>query len=202
MPASESSASSDKHRPVKKDDNRLLFATKFLKHGTRVASFSPSSRFLARALCRDVDASKPQVIVELGAGTGPVTSIIVDRMHPQSTLVVNEIDPDFCQILRERFPEARVVEGDAATLAEQTSDLPPVDLIISGLPTPSLPKAVREGVLGWVRSQPQATFAQLTVMPWVYKRMYKKLFEKVDFDLVVRNLPPGGVYHCQAPRTV
>lgn len=187
-------------REVKADNNPLLFATKFLKHGTRISSVAPSSRPLARALCRDIDKTKPQIIVELGAGTGPVTQMIVEQMHPESTLVVSEIDPDFCEILRKRFPHARVVEGDAGQLSEHLGDLPPVDVILCCLPTPSLPEKAKEGVLKWIASQPQATFAQLTVIPWVFKPVYKKIFHKVDFDLVVRNIPPGGVYHCRQPR--
>jgi len=163
--------------------SRLLFARKFLRYGTRVASIAPSSKWLATAMCRAIDPDRPQVIVELGAGTGPVTEVIEKLMHPESTLVVNEIDPDFCRVLRKRFPNARVVEGDAAKLHEALADLPPVDVIMSGLPTPSLPEEVREGVMDWVRSQPQAIYSQLTVIPWVFMKTYRRFFEDVDFDL-------------------
>jgi hypothetical protein len=54
---------------------RLLFLRKFLLEGRRVASVAPSSRSLARAATRCIDRSRPQVIVDLGAGTGPVTEL-------------------------------------------------------------------------------------------------------------------------------
>lgn len=78
----------------------LLFLRKFLRHGTRVASFAPSSRFLARAMCRHVSRDMPQTIVELGAGTGAVTKVAAEMMHAESRLIAVELDADFAAILR------------------------------------------------------------------------------------------------------
>jgi len=41
---------------------------------------------------------------------------------------------------------------------------------------------------------PDAWFCQLTIMPWVYKRMYSRVFNELQFQVVARNFPPGGVY--------
>lgn len=178
----------------------MLFFKKFLKHGTRVASVAPSSRSLALAMCRFVDASKPQVLVELGAGTGPVTKVIVEKMHPKSTLIAVEIDEDFARVCREVAPKATVLTCDVTELSNQLQELgiEHVDVMMSGLPTPSLPKAVNRAVLTCLEplSKQGSVFSQLTVMPWVYQGMYRKIFDQVDFDLVVANIPPGGAYHC------
>ena len=76
-----------------------------------------------------------------------------------------------------------------------------VDVVLSGLPFPSLPATARAAVVGWLAQHPEATFHQLTVMPWVYAGLYRTLFERVTFELVWRNVPPGGVYHCAELRT-
>jgi phospholipid N-methyltransferase len=56
-------------------------------------------------------------------------------------------------------------------------------------------------VLAWLqRLAPEACFSQLTVMPWVYQRMYERLFDEVRFQPVWCNLPPGGVYYCRRLR--
>lgn len=179
----------------------MLFFKKFLKHGTRVASVAPSSPALAKAMCRHVDAAAPQVIVELGAGTGAVTRFIQQRMHPQSTLIAVEIDPDFAEVLRRQAPKAQVMVCDVAELTERLREqgIEKVDRMLSGLPTPSLPKTVNQAVLDGYRelAAEDGMFTQLTVMPWVYKPLYDRLFEQVDFDLAVLNIPPGGAYHCQ-----
>jgi phosphatidylethanolamine/phosphatidyl-N-methylethanolamine N-methyltransferase len=182
----------------------LLFMRKFLRHGTRVASFSPSSQHLAHALCEGIDATVPQVVLELGAGTGAVTAAACTRMHPLSRLIAVEIDPQFAAIVTQRCPQAEVLACDVRDLEEQLAarGVEKVDLVISGLPTPSLPRAVNEAVLACLKQcAPDACFSQLTVMPWVYQGMYRRLFEEVRFRPVWRNLPPGGVYHCRRLRS-
>jgi phospholipid N-methyltransferase len=178
----------------------LLFLKKFMKHGTRVASITPSSMALASETCRMVDGSRPQTIVELGAGTGAITRAALKRMHPESRLIAFEIDPVFASILIEKCPKAEVVCGDAAEMVDHLRDrgVESFDLLLSGLPTPSLPPQVTESILSGLQEMaPEAYFSQLTVMPWVYKSKYERLFEEVRFELVVRNLPPGGAYHCR-----
>jgi len=181
-----------------------LFLRKFLEQGKRVASFSPSSRALAEAMCRHLDPARPQTIVELGAGSGAVTAIAALRMHPESRLLAIERDADFAgHLARRRLPGVEVLHGDVRELATITASrgYEPVDVFMSGLPTPSLPGQVIHPVFDALAAGPAETvFSQLTVMPWVYKPFYRRLFERVTFECVPRNLPPGGVYHCTALR--
>jgi phosphatidylethanolamine/phosphatidyl-N-methylethanolamine N-methyltransferase len=51
-----------------------------------------------------------------GPGTGPVTEALIARHRSQKRLVLVEFNPGFCRILRSRFPEATVVQGDAYSL--------------------------------------------------------------------------------------
>ena len=44
------------------------------------------------------------------------------------------------------------------------------------------------------------TFRQLTVMPWIYYRLYARYFDDVRFRFCPWNLPPGGVYVCRGVR--
>jgi phospholipid N-methyltransferase len=180
-----------------------LFFRKFLRYGTRVASVAPSSRTLAAAMCAHVDPTRPQTIVELGAGTGAVTGVIARRMHPDNRLTAVEIDPDFADLATARCPRAQVLPCDVRELPQQLEALgvTRIDLLMSGLPTPSLPRRVNRVVFDcYARLGRDGWFSQLTVMPWVYKPAYSRLFEQVDFRLVVRNIPPGGVYHCRGLR--
>src|SRR4051812_24638430 len=48
-----------------------LMMKAFLTQGKRVASFAPSSRFMARKILDGIDWNTAGSIVELGAGTGP-----------------------------------------------------------------------------------------------------------------------------------
>ncbi len=176
------------------------FLLQFLKDFKQVASIAPSSRWLAAATCRHVSPDRPQTILELGAGTGAVTHVACRKMHPASRLIAVEIDPHFARHLATRCPRAEVTCGDVRNLDCELNRLGvgSIDLVLNGLPTPSLPPAVNQAVFETLaRRAASAWISQLTVMPWVYKPMYHRLFEEVRFDLVPLNIPPGGVYHCR-----
>ena len=182
-----------------------LMCQKFVKHGTSIASFAPSSRFLARMITKGIDYDHAKCIVELGAGTGPITKELVKRVKPHTKLIVVELDPDFCQRLRVRFPGTDIVEGDAAQIDKLLADrgITEVDHIVSGLPLPSFPAKLRDAILASSARALGAngTFRQLTNMPWVYWRLYRGYFTDVRFNLVPLNLPPAGVYVCRGYRS-
>ncbi len=179
----------------------LLMLRKFAKHGTSIASFVPSSRYLARATCSGIDYDTARVIVELGAGTGPITSELLSRIRPSTKLVIVELDPDFCKRLRQKFPGADIVEGDAAHLDRLLADrgITSVDHVISGLPLPSFPAPLRDAIAASAGRSlaPGGTFRQLTNMPLIYRGLYRGYFEDVRFRFVLRNFPPAGVYICR-----
>jgi len=180
-----------------------LFLNKFLRQGTGIAALAPSSRWLARAVVRGIDFEAAGCIVELGAGTGPITTELVRHVNEQCRPIVVERDPDFCQRLRQRFPQADVVEADANDLERLLGErgVERVDHVISGLPLPSFPGEARDRLLRVIheRLAPGGTFRQLTHMPWIYYKLYRRYFAEVRFRLVPMNLPPGGVYICRAP---
>ncbi len=179
----------------------LLFLGKFLRHGRQIASFVPSSVWLARAVVHGIDFSRASAVVELGAGTGPITAELLRQAPLSCRCVIVERDPDFCRRLRERFPQADVVEADATDLDSllKQRGIEAVDHFLCGLPLPSFTPEDRDRVLGCVlrHLKPDGTFRQLTHMPWVYQRMYRRHFEEVRFRLVLRNLPPAGFYTCR-----
>jgi phospholipid N-methyltransferase len=178
-----------------------LVFSKFRKHGAKIATMIPSSRYLSRKIIEGIDFDNANCIVELGAGTGPITQELLKRVKPHTKLVIIEKDADFCRRLRERFPNADIVEGDAAMLGDILNErgLKSADHIVSGLPLPSFPEQLRYNIMACSMKMlgPNGTFRQLTVMPWVYQSLYKRYFGDVKFDLVPLNFPPAGVYFCK-----
>ena len=57
------------------------------------------------------------VVVELGPGTGAMTTAIEARLAPDARHVAIELDPRMVGFLRQAHPGLEVVEGDAAKLA-------------------------------------------------------------------------------------
>lgn len=187
----------------------LLFLGKFLKHGTAIASLAPSSPWLSRTTVRNIDWDRTKVLVELGAGTGPITKVLAEKARPDCRVVVLERDPDFARILRERFrgySNFDVVEGDVRDLTSilERLGISQVDAVISGLPVPSFPKDLQRDLFRAIKKilVPDGTYNQITEMPWIYLRFYRKFFQDVQFAFEPRNFPPAGAYFCRGVKDV
>jgi ornithine lipid N-methyltransferase len=185
-------------------NDSFLFIAKFLRHGTAIASLAPSSRWLSRTTVRNIPWDRAQVLVELGAGTGPITRVLAEKARPDCRVIVLERDPDFCQLLRQRFRPCanfEVVEGDVRDLAAilAARGIGRVDAVISGLPVPSFPRDLQRDLFRAVREvlAPEGTFNQITELPWVYWRFYRQFFDQVQFAFEPRNFPPAGAYFCR-----
>lgn len=181
-----------------------LFLGKFFRHGTAIASLAPSSRWLSRTTVRNIPWDVARVVVELGAGTGPITRVLAEKARPDCRVVVLERDPDFARLLHERFdrlPHFDVVLGDVRDLTGILADrgIGQVDSVVSGLPVPSFPRDLRRDLFRAVKQvlAPGGTYNQITEMPWVYWRFYKSYFDEVKFAFEPRNLPPAGAYFCR-----
>jgi phospholipid N-methyltransferase len=191
-------------------NDHSLFLGKFLTHlarGNPIASIAPSSRWLARTTVRNIAWGRVRTLVELGAGTGPITRVLAERARPDCRVVVVERDRDFAGLLRERFghlPNFEIVEGDALELAGLLAErgIGRVDHVISGLPVPSFPREFRRDFFRVVRSilEPEGSFNQITELAWVYWPLYRKYFDRVEFAFEPRNLPPSGAYLCWGPK--
>ena len=181
-----------------------LFLGKFLRHGTAIASFAPSSRWLSRTTVRNVDWERVKILVELGAGTGPITRVLSEKAIPGCKVIVLERDADFARLLRERFAKRddfEIIEGDVRDLAGMLADrkISRVDHVISGLPVPSFPKELQRDLFRVVGAvlDPSGTYNQITEMPFVYWGFYKRFFQEVKFAFEPRNFPPAGAYFCR-----
>jgi phospholipid N-methyltransferase len=186
-----------------------LFLGKFLRQGTAIASVAPSSRWLSRLTVGNIEWEQARVVVELGAGTGPITRVLAEKAPPGCRVVVLERDPDFARLLRGRFRDRDgfdVVEGDVRDLAGILGVLGigQVDHVISGLPVPSFPGDLQKSlfrVVGQVL-KPEGTFNQITELPWVYWKLYRKYFQEVRFVFEPRNFPPAGTYFCRQVKPI
>jgi phospholipid N-methyltransferase len=186
-----------------------LFLGKFLRQGTTIASLAPSSPWLSRTTVRNIVWERSRVIIELGAGTGPITRVLAEKAPPGCRVVVLERDPDFSRLLRARFRDRSgfdVVEGDVCDLDGILGALGigHADYVISGLPVPSFPRDLQLALFRVVSRvlKPEGTFNQITELPWVYWRFYRKYFEEVDFVFEPRNFPPAGAYFCRRVKSI
>jgi phosphatidylethanolamine/phosphatidyl-N-methylethanolamine N-methyltransferase len=129
--------------------DELRFLKSLVARPRAIGAIAPSSPALARKIALQVDPAWPGTVLELGPGTGVVTDALVARGLPLARLIAIEADPDLAQLMRERFPALRVIEGDAFAL---DSTLPgeqsgPLAATVSGLPLLNFPPAKRRGLI-------------------------------------------------------
>jgi phospholipid N-methyltransferase len=130
----------------------LLFLKRVLANPVRVGYIVPSSPFLTRQTARFIDYSKARTVVELGPGEGCHTRRIARRMHPDSRLILIELDTHFAEHLERQFahdPRVTVVQANALHLPETLENLgaSAPDYIVSGIPFTIMDRALREKLL-------------------------------------------------------
>lgn len=179
-------------------DDEVHFIRSWLEKPLAIGAVTPSSRVLARAMARYVDPRLPGPVVELGPGTGPVTEALLERGVGEDRVVLVEFNPTFCQLLRERFPRATVVQGDAYELRRLLAGAlrQPSAAIVSGLPLFTKPLKMRLRLLREAFSlmRPGAPFVQFTyaVVPPIPKSLAGVRTEASD--RIWMNLPPARVW--------
>jgi phosphatidylethanolamine/phosphatidyl-N-methylethanolamine N-methyltransferase len=161
---------------------------------------SPSGRFLARAMARAVNPSRPGLVVELGPGTGPVTKALIERGVPAQDLALVEYDPAFCRLLAQRYPRVRILQGDAYDLTRTLAELrgQPIRAIVSSLPLLNEPQARRQELLrqAFALMEPDGVFVQFTygVVAPAPRRIGGLRLSAIAGAPVWLNLPPARVW--------
>lgn len=183
------------------------FFREFTRSPGKVGSIAPSSKFLADELIEAADIQPGHVVVELGAGTGPVTRRLSAVINGNPFLAI-EPNPEMARWVREQVPEAEVVEGFAQDLPMllQQWGYPKADRIISSLPFAGWQEAMQDEVMDAVLQslKPDGrmvtfTYLHSQVLPGAlrFKRKLHSAFAQVRKSKpILANVPPAFVYIC------
>jgi phosphatidylethanolamine/phosphatidyl-N-methylethanolamine N-methyltransferase len=187
----------ERRRGIRLDDE-VSFLRSWIERPLTIGAVTPSGKMLARTMARYVDPARDGPIVELGPGTGPVTAALLQAGIAPSRLVLVEFNPAFCKILRTRYPDATLVQGDAYSLRRllETLLLQPAAAVVSSLPLVTKPVKMR---LRLVRDafdlmQPGAPFVQFTY--GLDSPVPRRLggFSAEASERIWMNIPPARVW--------
>jgi phosphatidylethanolamine/phosphatidyl-N-methylethanolamine N-methyltransferase len=184
-------------KPLRLDDE-MQFIRSWIEKPLSIGAVMPSSKALARAMARYVDPNANGPVIELGPGTGPVTEALVAHGVDPSRLILVEFNPDFCRLLRARYPAATVVQGDAYRLRRllATYVREPAAAVVSGLPLLTKPLRTRLRLIADAMAllAPRAPFVQFTyaMIPPI-PRALSGISAQAS-DLIWLNLPPARVW--------
>src|SRR6185369_8041736 len=115
-----------------------VFLQEWFANPQRTGSLAPSSRQLAAAMAHWLPANRDRFVLELGPGTGAVTAMLIKRGLREDRLVAIERNPKLARLLREKFPRAQIISGDAwqldHLLRSRREPIESVGAVISSLP--------------------------------------------------------------------
>jgi phosphatidylethanolamine/phosphatidyl-N-methylethanolamine N-methyltransferase len=184
-------------KPLRLDDE-MQFIRSWIEKPLSIGAVTPSSKALARTMARYVDPQAKGPVIELGPGTGPVTEALVAHGIDPARLVLVEFNPDFCRLLRTRYPAATVVQGDAYRLRRLLAGIvnEPAAAMVSGLPLVTKPLRTRLRLIADAVAlmAPGAPFVQFTyaMVPPIPRELSGLTAEASD--LIWLNLPPARVW--------
>jgi phosphatidylethanolamine/phosphatidyl-N-methylethanolamine N-methyltransferase len=191
----------------------VAFLAAVARSPATMGAVAPSSPQLAARLAAVVPRIGEPVVVELGPGTGSVTTAIEARLGGRGRHVALEIDPGLASYLRAAHPSVEVLLGDAAELEQLFAEhrVPAVDAVVSGLPWSLIATATQRAIVdATARSLRPAgcftTFAYLHALSMVRARQFRALLGEVFEEVLTTrtvwwNLPPVVTYVCRRPRT-
>ena len=145
----------------------------------------------------------PGTVVELGPGTGVVTEAILDRGIDASRIISVEYSPDFCALLRDRFPGVHFMQGDAYAIRSSLADIAsfPLTAVVSSLPLFTRPLTERQRLIDAALDMlaPGAPFIQFSyaLVPPVPHGAGDFTIERSNWILM--NLPPARVWIYRRP---
>jgi phosphatidylethanolamine/phosphatidyl-N-methylethanolamine N-methyltransferase len=179
-------------------DDEVRFIRSWIEKPLSIGAVTPSSRVLARAMAAYVDPDAKGPVIELGPGTGPVTEALVAQGIDPARLILLEFDPTFCRLLRQRYPAATVVQGDAYSLGRVLGGhlAEPAAAVVSGLPLFTKPlktrlKLVYEAFALMLPGAPfvQFTYATVAPIPKALDRVRAEASERIWM-----NIPPARIW--------
>jgi len=189
---------------IPQPDHPIAFLRGFLERPKEVGSIIPSSRWMERRITRTAEIASADLVIELGPGTGGTTKALLNALAPGARLLAIEINPGFCQLLRETIDDPRLIvhEGSAAEIPEALAkhDLDAPDVILSGIPFSTMPQQLGMSILRSVRKslKPGGRFVAYQFRDVVHT-LGKRVFGPASVQIELLNMPPMRVYRWDIP---
>ncbi len=148
-----------------------------------------------------IGVDEDQLYIEVGVGTGVVTQELVAAGVPEENLYLFESEEGFIKELKEKFPKANVIHGDAQFMQKYLTALGvgKVSRIISSLPFKSLPKSVASNILEQFDMLlkkdgkiVQFTYAVSEPYPTSFKTINNLVAKRAAY--IAQNVPPATVW--------
>lgn len=172
-----------------------------------VGSICPSSPALAAQLVGMAQSAaqglsqavSDGLILDLGAGPGPVTGELLRSGISPDRIVAVERSPSFASAFKRRYRNVAMLTGDAVNLRAMLAERHPdsaICAVISSLPFRSIPRNITAQIL-WELNQTLTerggVLVQYSYMWWMKHTLAQHGFSPLASRLVLQNVPPARV---------
>lgn len=176
------------------------FLSEVLKSSNTIGAWSPSSSFLAKKMLKPIRFKDANCIVEYGPGTGVFTEKLLEKMHPNSMLIIFEINEVFFEELKKIKDTRLIVVNDSAEKIDHyllLNNQKKADYIISSLPFAMIPEDIVDEILknSFNSLSEKGKFIQFQYSLNALSKL-KKIYTKVKIKFTFLNLPPAFVFVC------
>lgn len=191
-------------------DSLRLFG-QFLRRPGATGAVVPSSARLAERITAAGEVERARVVVELGPGTGVMTSAIQRKLQPGATFFAIEANASFVEALKGRHPGVSVHHDSAVAIRRwlEAHGHTSCDCIVSGLPFTAFSGRLQDDLLAALDDVLApggrlVTFAYLGGLLFPGGRRFRRRLRAEFADVsttptVWRNVPPAFVYRAVKP---
>ena len=178
--------------------SKIEFFKTFIKDRD-VASIIPTSTRCVKKVCTHIDFTKDFTLVEYGPGNGVFTRFLLEKMSPNSRLILIEANEDFAQHLKETINDPRVsihniLAGDVETVIDK-EDQGNIDYVLSGIPFSFFDKERKRVILEATKKILREGGKFLAYQTSGHlKKPVMEVFGNYDIEMEMLNIPPYLIY--------
>ena len=176
------------------------FLSALLRSPRQIGAVAPSGVWLADAMAAQVDRASANVL-ELGPGTGSITSALLRTAPIERKLILLEKDVGLAGILARQFPDLQIMTGDAAHLHRIMPDtgVHQFDAVVSSLPLLGMSRFARTRVAMRIFASLRPGGKLIQYSYSTASPISRRLAAVMDVEIarvavVLRNLPPASVW--------
>lgn len=188
-----------------------FFRQAVLENAT-MGAIAPTSASVARQMAALIPPRPGVTVLELGAGTGAVSSAVGPRLGSDSRHLAVDRDPALLAVLEHTAPWAERLLIDVTVLSDRLAELevPKADVVLSTLPWSRFSREQHQLFLGQItRVMAQdGVFATLAYRPTrligrsrAFRAALRSSFGEVLVTSTLwANVPPARMYVCRRPQ--
>ncbi len=170
----------------------IVFVTSWMNKNKEAGTPFSTSTYVAEKMVRHIpmaDANTPRKYLEIGPGTGVVTDLFIEKLGPNDTLHVVEIEEGFYKYIKERYENDPRVIVHLADISEWSvkdgadKDIQ-FDAIAAGVPLNGLPNetVLKSVLIAYERLAKKG--AKITVVEYVGTSSVSRMFKGEEFQKV------------------